>query len=86
MSDIVVVDVNYRLGIFGFMPYEGVSPFNDEPAVGNFGLADQRRALQFVNEYISAFGGDKNKVTLSGQSAGSESTFLHTVNAGPHQE
>lgn len=52
-GDVVVVDVNYRLGIFGFMPYDG--EWEGEPAAGNFGLADQRRALEFVHDY-SALG------------------------------
>lgn len=81
-GDVVVVDVNYRLGIFGFMPYDG--EWEGEPAAGNFGLADQRRALEFVHDYIHLFGGDKDKVTLSGQSAGSESTYLHIMNDGRH--
>ena len=66
------------------MPVEG--DYSGQTAVGNFGLADQRRALEFVHDHISGFGGDNSKVTLAGQSAGAESTYLQLMTEGPHQD
>ncbi|XP_054162705.1 acetylcholinesterase-like [Oppia nitens] len=70
---VVVVSVNYRLGQFGFM-YGG----SDE-APGNLGLYDQLLGLQWVRDNIHRFGGDKNQVTIFGQSAGSWSVMLHIL-------
>lgn len=65
-SDIVVVTINYRLGALGWL-----ASGNDLP--GNAGTSDQILALKWVKEHIAAFGGDPNKITIGGQSAGSES-------------
>ncbi|KAK0621004.1 neuroligin-4 [Immersiella caudata] len=65
-TPILAVAINYRLGIFGFPGGEEVQ----REGVANLGLKDQRIALQWVQENIEAFGGDRNKVTLWGQSAG----------------
>lgn len=66
-GDVVVVTLNYRLGIFGFFGYPGL------PGSGDFGLQDQQAALRWVNRNAHAFGGDASNVTLFGQSAGSAS-------------
>jgi para-nitrobenzyl esterase len=68
-GDVVVVGVNYRLGALGFLRAAGVSP-------GNLGLMDQALAVQWVARHIAAFGGDPQRVTLMGQSAGSMSIGL----------
>lgn len=65
---IVVVTVNYRVGVDGFMAIEG--------APANRGLLDQIAALNWVRDNIAAFGGDANNVTLFGQSAGAESVAI----------
>jgi len=65
---IVVVTVNYRVGIDGFMWVEGMPP--------NRGLLDQVAALKWVRENIAVFGGDPGRVTLAGQSAGAQSVML----------
>lgn len=67
-GDVVVVTINYRLGIFGYFGHPGLR------GSGNFGLADQLAALHWVKRNARAFGGDPGNVTLAGQSAGAMST------------
>jgi para-nitrobenzyl esterase len=67
----VAVTVNYRLNIFGFFAHPELSAESSYGACGNYGLMDQAVALQWVYENISAFGGDPNKITIAGESAGS---------------
>ena len=71
--NVVVVTMNYRLGILGFFNAKGAG------IKGNFGLLDQVAALQWVKNHIASFGGDPNKVTIFGESAGSASVSLHLV-------
>ena len=68
---IVVVTVNYRLNIFGFLAHPDLSAETDYKGSGNYGLMDQHASLQWVQENIAAFGGDPSKVTIAGESAGS---------------
>ncbi|XP_061384324.1 juvenile hormone esterase-like [Danaus plexippus] len=70
MKDVIVVIVNYRLGVLGFLCLNGVS---------NLGLRDQVAALKWIKKNISAFGGDSDNVTLCGQSAGASSASLHLL-------
>lgn len=70
---IVAITVNYRLGIFGFMAHPELTKESPHQASGNYGLMDQSAALQWVKKNIAAFGGDPNKVTIAGESAGSYS-------------
>jgi carboxylesterase type B len=67
---VIHVAINYRLGPFGFLSSKQLLEENGGKAVGNYGLWDQRLALQFVSDHISAFGGDPNRVTIFGESAG----------------
>ncbi|MGB7135094.1 MAG: carboxylesterase/lipase family protein [Acidobacteriaceae bacterium] len=68
---VVVVSMNYRLGIFGFLALPGLAAESAQHAAGNYGLMDQTAALEWVQKNIAAFGGDPNNVTLFGESAGS---------------
>lgn len=67
---LVVVTVNYRLGIFGFFAHPELTAESPHHTSGNYGLLDQVAALEWVRKNIAAFGGDPNRVTLWGQSAG----------------
>eukprot|EP00039_Didymoeca_costata_P011423 m.160523 g.160523 ORF g.160523 m.160523 type:complete len:561 (+) comp15168_c0_seq17:237-1919(+) len=69
-GDVIVVTANYRLGALGFMT-------TTNGMDGNFGLQDQRAALQWVQRNIAAFGGDKTRVTIWGESAGAMSILAH---------
>jgi len=70
---IIVVTMNYRLGLLGFAASEDLEMANrrlGEQGVGNYGLYDQLNAMTWVRKYIASFGGDPSHVTLFGQSAG----------------
>jgi para-nitrobenzyl esterase len=68
---VVVVSMNYRLGIFGFFVHPGLAAESPHHAAGNYGLLDETAALQWVKRNIAGFGGDPGNVTLFGESAGS---------------
>lgn len=76
---VVVVTVNYRLGALGFMAHPALSA--EGGASGNYGLMDQQAALQWVQENIESFGGDPDRVTIFGESAGGLS--VHAQIASP---
>jgi para-nitrobenzyl esterase len=67
---LVVVTLNYRLGIIGFFVHPELTKESAHDSSGNYGLLDQLAALQWIQRNITAFGGDPNKVTIFGQSAG----------------
>jgi para-nitrobenzyl esterase len=68
---VVVVSMNYRLGIFGFFSHPQLTAESPHHASGNYGLLDQAAALKWVHDNIVAFGGDPNNITIFGESAGS---------------
>lgn len=76
---LVVVAVNYRLGALGFLAHPALSAESPDGASGDYGLMDQQLALRWVRDNIRAFGGDPRKVTLGGQSAGSQDTCAHVA-------
>lgn len=67
---VILVTINYRLGIFGFMSHPLLTAANPEGISGNYGIYDQLKALQWVHDNIAQFGGDPEQVTIFGQSAG----------------
>jgi para-nitrobenzyl esterase len=70
-QDVIVVSMNYRLGVFGFFVHPDLAKESGHNSAGNYGLMDQTAALQWVHENIAAFGGDPANVTIFGESAGS---------------
>lgn len=72
-EQVILVTVNYRLGVFGFLSS------GDANAKGNYGLKDQNRALQWIRSNIINFGGDRDKITLWGESAGAAATHFHML-------
>ena len=76
-GDIVIVTINYRLGALGFLAHPALARPGDDP--GNYGLADQQAALRWVHANIAGFGGDPDKVTIAGESAGAMSVCNHLV-------
>ena len=76
LNDVIFVSMNYRISLYGFL---GSKKHGIE---GNFGLWDQHMAIQWVHDNIQAFGGDKAKVTIFGESAGSAAVFYQTLYPG----
>lgn len=68
---IVALTVNYRLNVFGFFAHPELTKESPNHSSGNYGFLDQTAALRWVKENIAAFGGDPNRVTIAGESAGS---------------
>jgi len=67
---VIMITINYRLGIFGFFTHPELSVEAPSHVSGNYALLDQIAALEWVRRNIAAFGGDPNRVTIAGQSAG----------------
>ncbi len=72
-QDVVVVTFSYRVNAFGFLSWE------DPLMPGNLGLLDQHLAIKWVYDNIDQFGGDPNKITLLGHSAGAASVGYHLI-------
>jgi para-nitrobenzyl esterase len=68
---VVFITINYRLGIFGFLAHPELSKESPNQVSGNYGILDQIAALHWVKKNVAAFGGDPDRVTIAGQSAGS---------------
>ncbi|HLH10521.1 MAG TPA: carboxylesterase family protein [Methylovirgula sp.] len=73
----VVVTLNYRLGLLGFFAHPAID--QEGHLFGNYGILDQQFVLKWVQRNIASFGGDRNNVTVGGQSAGSEDTESNVI-------
>jgi para-nitrobenzyl esterase len=78
---LVVVSINYRLGVFGYLAHPELTRESAHKVSGNYGILDQIAALRWVQKNITAFGGDPGRVTIAGQSAGGGS--VHFLTASP---
>jgi para-nitrobenzyl esterase len=76
-GNVIVVTINYRLNVFGFLASSALSKANQ--VSGNYGFEDQQAALQWVQRNIASFGGDPGKVTIAGESAGAHSVADHLL-------
>ena len=72
-EDVIVVNMGYRLGVFGYYADDDLIRESPHGTTGNYGTLDQIKALEWVRDNIAAFGGDPSNVTLSGESAGAAS-------------
>ncbi|CAL8104687.1 unnamed protein product [Calicophoron daubneyi] len=77
-QNIIVASLNYRVGPFGFLY------MNNEEVPGNMGLWDQREAMKWVKDHIADFGGDPERITLFGESAGAVSVSTHVISPWSH--
>ncbi|MEN9021329.1 MAG: carboxylesterase/lipase family protein [Verrucomicrobiales bacterium] len=74
--DVVLVSINYRLGALGFLAHSGLSAESENGVSGNYGFLDQIAALKWVKANIAQFGGDPDKITIFGESAGGTSVSV----------
>lgn len=72
-SGVIMVTIAYRLGVFGYFAHPDLIEESPNNTTGNYGLLDQIKAIKWVSDNARAFGGDKNNITIAGESAGSSS-------------
>lgn len=75
-GEAIVITINYRLGVMGFLSHPELAVESSYDASGNYGILDQIAALEWVRQNIAAFGGDPDRVTIAGESAGGESVCI----------
>jgi para-nitrobenzyl esterase len=75
-GEVITVTINYRLGVLGFLSHPELAAEAGYGASGNYGILDQIAALDWIGQNVAAFGGDPDRVTVAGQSAGGESVCL----------
>lgn len=80
-SSFVVASMNYRLNVFGFLGSAILQDRSGTGAFGNYGIEDQRLALTWIRDHVSAFGGNGKDVTIFGESAGGNSVLQHLAQA-----
>ena len=83
--DVIVVTIQYRLGVFGFLQLSHLPDGKDYPDSQNLALLDQKMALKWVHENIASFGGDPDNVTIWGESAGAGCSSLQPLIKGSQQ-
>ncbi|MCB9432120.1 MAG: carboxylesterase family protein [Ardenticatenaceae bacterium] len=76
---IVAVTANYRLNVFGYFAHPELNAESAQNGSGNYGYLDQNAAIRWVRDHIAAFGGDPNRITIAGESAGSISVNAQMV-------
>lgn len=81
---VVVVSINYRLGVLGYLAHPGLSAESPTHASGNYGVMDQIAALEWVQRNVASFGGDPDNVTIAGESAGGLSILYLLTAPGAH--
>eukprot|EP00928_Gymnodinium_smaydae_P043580 TRINITY_DN29164_c0_g1_i2.p1 TRINITY_DN29164_c0_g1~~TRINITY_DN29164_c0_g1_i2.p1 ORF type:complete len:630 (+),score=53.79 TRINITY_DN29164_c0_g1_i2:59-1948(+) len=74
---VIVVSIEYRLNVFGFLGSSELRERSASGSTGNYGIEDQRLALSWIRDHIGAFGGDGQQITIVGESAGGNSVFQH---------
>lgn len=78
-GNVIFVTSNYRLGMFGYLGGAALAKENADGSTGNYGLQDQRMAMEWIKQNIAAFGGDPSNIMLFGQSAGAGSVAAHMI-------
>jgi carboxylesterase type B len=76
---VILVSLNYRIGVFGFLAHRGLAAESPQHSAGNYGILDTIEALRWVKKNIAAFGGDPDRVTLFGESAGASQLDLMMI-------
>lgn len=76
-QNVVLVTVNYRLGVLGFLSHPALTAESPDHTSGNYGILDQQAAMRWVQRNIANFGGDANNVTIFGESAGGLDVHTH---------
>lgn len=79
-GEAILVTINYRLNVFGFLGSEELRSGDVDGSTGNYGIQDQRMAMKWVRDNIAAFGGDPEQVMIFGESAGAGSMSIHLTN------
>ena len=72
-TGVIMVTIQYRLGVFGYFAHQELMNESSNNTTGNYGLLDQIKAIKWVNDNAKYFGGDKDNITIAGESAGSSS-------------
>ncbi len=81
-GNVVVVTINYRLGLLGFLAHPALATYDPNGSSGNYGLQDQQAAVAWVNRNIGGFGGNPTRITIFGESAGGASVETQLTSPG----